>query len=85
MNGSRIAKVGFSDTHLLAFLDDDRIVSTPLSWYPSLGKLSISELHAYTLIGRGRGVEWESIDLQLSLEGMMKGIPEHGVALPVAV
>jgi len=79
MSGSRIVKIGFSDTHLLAFLEDERIVSTPLAWYPSLMKLSIAELHSYRLIGHGRGLEWESIDLQLSLEGMMQGIPEAGV------
>lgn len=85
MNGLRIVKIGFSDTHLLAFLDDERIVSTPLAWYPSLGRLSISELHVYSLIGHGRGVEWESIDFQLSLEGMMQGIPEVPVSMTMVV
>ena len=79
MNGSKIVKVGFTDTHLLAYLNDGRIVSTPLEWYPTLQKQSLHDLNGYSLIGRGIGVEWERFDYQLSLEGMLKGVPEAGV------
>ena len=81
MSGSKIVDVRFSKTHLQARLADSRIVATPLVWYPSLICLSALERQAYNLLGRGRGVEWKSIDFQLSLEGMLQGNPEHGVSI----
>jgi len=83
MSGSKIVGITFSESHLQALLEDRRIVSTPLAWYPTLVRLSAKERGAYHLIGAGRGVEWESIDYQISLEGMLRGIPEAGAIVPV--
>jgi hypothetical protein len=79
MSGSRIAEVRVDRSSLTVTLTDQRTVSTPLSWYPTLTKLSVAERNKYTLIGKGRGIEWDSVDYQLSLEGMLLGIRERGL------
>lgn len=71
---AKIEKIQIKDNKLASVLSDGREVATPLSWYEPLQKLSESELSNYTLICGGTGVEWEAIDYQLSLEGMMLGI-----------
>ena len=76
MSGSRIVEIEFSRHHLQAVLNDGRILSTPMEWYPTLQKLSSVSLHRCKVIARGRGVEWPEIDYHLSLEGMISGVGE---------
>ena len=67
-------KVGFTDTHLLVELEDERIIMTPLSWYPDLQDKTLKELSNYKFICMGTGIEWPEFDLQLSVESMLNGL-----------
>jgi Protein of unknown function (DUF2442) len=71
---AKIEKIKITEDKLVSILTDGREVATPLSWYEPLQKLNKSELSKYKLICGGTGAEWEDIDYQLSLEGMMLGI-----------
>src|SRR4051794_10111104 len=68
-NGSRIKDepraVGlrFERNRLTVTLDDDREVSVPLSWYPTLQKATPSQRRDWELIGPGKGFFWQSLDL----------------------
>lgn len=63
--------VHFDDRYLHVELEDDRIISTPLSWYPDLQSATVRELGNYSLICSGTGIEWPDIDYHLSIESML--------------
>ena len=72
MNGTPKGKaVHFDDRHLHVELEDGRVISTPMAWYPELQAASFKQLSQYAFICRGTGVEWEDLDYQLSIESML--------------
>lgn len=73
MNGLIKAKeVHFDEEYLHVKLEDGRIISTPISWYPPLLNASIAQLKTCRLICMDTGIEWEELDYHLSIEGMME-------------
>ena len=72
MSGLIKAKeVHFDEAYLHVYLEDGRIISTPLSWYKPLQQASIEVLKKYRLICKNTGIEWEDLDYQLSVESML--------------
>lgn len=59
-----------------SFLNDGRHVYSPLDRYPTLAKASSAQRGRWKMIGPGRGFHWEDLDLDLSLEGLVGGLPE---------
>jgi hypothetical protein len=55
-------------------LDDEREVSVPLDRYPTLHRARPAQRRAWRLIGRGVGFHWP--DLDLSVRGLVSGLPE---------
>jgi len=54
-------------------LSDGRMISVPLTWYPRLLHATTEERENWRLIGRGRGIHWEDIDEDISVEGLLAG------------
>ena len=83
MNGKRakIKTVSTDDRKLTLWLGDGRIVSAPLSWYPSLAEASPAERKNWQTSGAGHGVHWPALDYDLSVEGILEGRKEHPNAL----
>lgn len=54
-------------------LADGRTISVPLAWYPRLLHATIDERKDWRLIGMGRGIHWEAIDEDISVEGLLAG------------
>jgi len=83
MNGTdvNIKAVSTDDRKLTLWLDDGRVVSAPLSWYPSLLEASPAERKLWQLSGGGYGVHWPALDYDLSAEGILLGQKEHPNAL----
>ncbi|RJP90510.1 MAG: DUF2442 domain-containing protein [Desulfobacteraceae bacterium] len=67
--------VNVTDDTLTVELDDGRSVSVPLAWYPRLLNATQEEKADWRLIGNGRGIHWESIDEDISVEGILFGRP----------
>ncbi|MCB2261595.1 MAG: DUF2442 domain-containing protein [Candidatus Thiosymbion ectosymbiont of Robbea hypermnestra] len=65
-------KVKLDNHRLHVELEDGRIVSTPLSWYPALLSATDEQRKHYKLIGRGTMIEWAGLDLHLDIEEMFK-------------
>ena len=63
--------VHIDDKYLHVELEDGRIISTPMDWYPELRKASLNQLGNYSFICRGTGVEWPDLDYHLSIEAML--------------
>jgi len=64
-----------TDDTLTVELDDGRTVSVPTAWYPRLLNASKEERKNWRLIGKGRGIHWEAIDEDISVEGLLAGRP----------
>jgi hypothetical protein len=77
---SRATDVRFSQGKMIVQLIDRRSITVPLDFYPTLAKASPSHRRQWRLIGQGRGITWESLDLDLSvralLDGAREGIPK---------
>jgi hypothetical protein len=54
-------------------LSDGRTISVPLGWYPRLKHATAEERRKWHLIAQGRGIHWESIDEDISVEGLIAG------------
>jgi hypothetical protein len=65
--------VSVSDDTLSVNLDDGRTILVPTAWYPRLQHATPIERRKWRLIGRGRGIHWEDIDEDISIEGLLAG------------
>ena len=54
-------------------LSDGRTISVPLAWYPRLLHATADERKNWRLIAKGRGIHWETIDEDISVEGLLAG------------
>ena len=64
-------EVHFDDLYLHVKLTDDRIISTPISWYKALQTATIAQLKEYKFICLDTGIEWEALDYHLNIESML--------------
>lgn len=68
-----IISVNVGEDTLTVELDDGRTVGVPVAWYPRLLYASKEERSDWRLIGKGRGIHWEAIDEDISVEGILAG------------
>lgn len=61
----------FDDRHLHVELEDGRVISTPMHWYPELQEATLRQIGTYTFICQGTGIEWPTLDYHLSIESML--------------
>ena len=83
MNGKavKVKDVSTDDRLLTVWLNDGRVISAPLHWYPSLAAASAEERAIWQPSGAGRGIHWPALDYDLSVEGILDGRKEHPSAL----
>jgi hypothetical protein len=65
-------------------LSDGRELSVPLVLYPTLRDASARERASWGLLGGGRAFRWSALDLDLSVEGILQGLPERIPRPPTA-
>ena len=75
-NDAKVEKVKTADGMLSVWLDDGRILSLPLAWYPSLEEASSAERLAWRKSAAGHGIHWPALDYDLSVEGLARGAKE---------
>lgn len=56
-------------------LRDGRTLSVPLEWYPRLAHGSPQERQRWRLIGDGIGIHWPDLDEDISISGLLAGLP----------
>ncbi len=83
MTGSnaKVKSVRIDEALLTVWLDDGRIVSVPLAWYPALVAATPAERKAWQASGAGRAIHWPALDYDLSVVGLLAGRKEHPNAL----
>ena len=67
--------VRVTDRELVVELRDGRVVSVPLAWYPRLAEGSPRERRRWELLGPGIGIHWPDLDEDISVEGLLQGLP----------
>src|SRR5712691_7643848 len=67
--------VRVTDRALVVELRDGRVVSVPLAWYPRLAEGSPRERRRWELLGPGVGIHWPDLDEDISIEGLLQGLP----------
>lgn len=68
-------EVKITRDELRVSLEDGRTIAAPLAWYPRLLHGSSEERAKWRLIGRGTGIHWEILDEDISVEGLLAGLP----------
>ncbi len=64
------------DRRMLTFaLNDGRVVSAPLTWFPRPLEGTQDERDHWQLIGAGFGVHWPDLDEDISVESLLLGQP----------
>ena len=71
----RIKKVRVTKDEIIADLVDGRVINVPLAWSWRLSDATSKERANFRLIGDGEGVHWPDVDEDISVEGMLHGIP----------
>lgn len=84
MNTSRVefevpdaVRVRVGDDTVTVDLKDGRTISVPTAWYPRLLHGSAPERRNWRLIGAGRGIHWEDLDEDISVEDLLAGRPSR--------
>jgi hypothetical protein len=54
-------------------LDDGRVISVPLDWYPRLAHATEAERRNCDVFGNGTAIEWPNIDEHINVEGLLAG------------
>lgn len=64
-----------SDDEITAVLTDGRTITVPLAWSWRLSEATSAQRTNFRLIGSGEGVHWPDIDEDISVWGMLYGVP----------
>ena len=68
-------RITITEDMLIVELDDGRIISVPLTWYPRLVHATPEERNNWRLIGNGEGIHWPDLDEDISIENLVLGKP----------
>jgi hypothetical protein len=72
---ARIQSVSVTDDMISAQLQDGRMISVPLAWSWRLSEATPERRSRFEIIGSGSGIHWPEIDEDISVEGMLQGVP----------
>jgi hypothetical protein len=74
----RAQQVEVTEDELTVALADGRRVSVPLAWFPRLLHASPAQRSNWQLLGDGEGIHWPDVDEDLSVAGILRGVPAPG-------
>ncbi len=67
----KAVSVSFDDNSMYVSLSDGRLLGIPLAWFPRLLHATQQQRAAYDI--STRGLHWEAIDEDISIEGLLAG------------
>jgi hypothetical protein len=70
-----MAALEVTDDEIIARLVDGRTVSVPLSWSWRLSEATPEQRGRFEILGDGLGAHWSEIDEDISVRGMLLGLP----------
>ena len=72
---ARVKEVSVTDDLITFQLFDGRVISVPLAWSWRLSEATPAQRRQFEIIGDGHGVHWPEVDEDISVEGMLHGVP----------
>ena len=81
-NDALIENVRVTADEIIAHLADGRVISVPLAWSWRLSEASPAQRSHFRIVGTGQGVHWPDVDEDISVEGMLHGIPARRPRTP---
>jgi hypothetical protein len=76
LKDAKVRHVATSGGKLTVGLDDGRVISLPLDWYPSLKLATPAERAEWRPSAAGHGIHWPALDYDLSVAGLLQGARE---------
>ena len=73
MEVPEVLDVKVTGSKLSVSLSDGRTIGVPLLWFPRLKQATREERHGWRVIGGGRGIHWQALDEDISVEGLPAG------------
>ena len=70
-----IRSVRVTDDDIAAELSDGRTITVPLARSWRLSQATPEQRRNYRLIGAGQGIHWPDVDEDISVHGMLYGMP----------
>ena len=67
--------VEVTDDLITVRLTDGRTISVPLAWSWRLSDATPAQRRKFEIIGSGQGIHWPNLDEDISVRGMLEGIP----------
>ena len=71
----RVLTVEFDEDSLGVSLNDGRIITVPLAWYPRLLNATPAQRANWKIAGGGFGIHWPDLDEDISTAGLLRGAP----------
>ncbi|HQZ70809.1 MAG: DUF2442 domain-containing protein [Anaerolineae bacterium] len=78
----RITSIEVDANQITAQLSDGRMISVPLVWSWRLSEATPEQRRHFEIMGSGQGVHWPEIDEDISVRGMLYGIPAPRPRVP---
>jgi hypothetical protein len=72
---ARVQTVSVTEDAITAQLMDGRTISVPLAWSWRLSEATPEQRKNFEILGNGSGIRWPEIDEDISVEGMLHGVP----------
>jgi len=69
--------VEVTEDELVVELKDGRSISVPIAWFPRLLHGTAEERRNWELLGDGEGIHWPDLDEDISVEGLLVGLPSR--------
>lgn len=70
-----VQSVEVTDELITARLVDGRRISVPLDWSWRLADATPEQRRNYEILDGGHGIRWPEIDEDISIRGMLEGVP----------
>ena len=71
----RVQDLRVTHKHLEVQLSDGRKLSVPVAWSPRLADRSPAERRDWRIIAAGTGIHWPALDEDISVAGLLAGLP----------
>jgi len=77
MNEAKANKIWFDEDNLWVLFYDGRTLSVPLVFFPRLLHATKEQRNQFSISGGGKGLHWDEIDEDISVAGLLLGIPDQ--------
>jgi hypothetical protein len=71
----RLRRLEVTEDEIVAYLVDGRTIAVPLAWSWRFAEATAEQRQRFELLGDGQGVHWPELDEDISVLGMLHGVP----------